>query len=166
MDDTLQTNNYRLITRNCVSLILDWPIYLCKHEKYMCSFYHFATLWWNRYLKFASTLQWRHNGRDGFSNHQPHDCLLSRLFRYRSKKTSKLRVTGLCKGNSPGTGEFPAQRASNAENSSIWWCHHAWMTRILLFCMINTMSDNILVTSGASRSTTILLPESTWNIPL
>ena len=53
-------------------------------------------------------LQWCHNGRDSVSNHQPHDCLLSRLFRRRSKKTSKLRVTGLCAGNSPGTGEFPA----------------------------------------------------------
>ena len=39
-------------------------------------------------------------------------------------KTSKLRVTGLCAGNSPGTGEFPAQMASNAENVSIWWRHH------------------------------------------
>ena len=38
-----------------------------------------------------------------------------------SKKTSKLRVTGLCEGNPPVTGEFPAQRASNAENVSIWW---------------------------------------------
>ena len=37
---------------------------------------------------------------------------------------SKLRVTGLCVGNSPGTGEFPAQMASNAENVSIWWRHH------------------------------------------
>ena len=27
-------------------------------------------------------------------------------------------------GNSPGTGEFPAQMASNAENVSIWWRHH------------------------------------------
>ena len=39
-------------------------------------------------------------------------------------KTSKLRATGLCAGNSPGTGEFPAQMASNAENVSIWWRHH------------------------------------------
>ena len=52
-------------------------------------------------------------------------CLLKRLFRHRSKKTPKLRVTGLCEGNSPVTGEFPAQRASNAENVSIWWHHHA-----------------------------------------
>ena len=69
-------------------------------------------------------LQWRHNGRDSVSNHQPHYCLLNRLFRRRSTKTSKLRVTGLCAGNSPGTGEFPAQMASNAENASIWWRHH------------------------------------------
>ena len=72
-----------------------------------------------------SPLQWRHNGLDGVSNHQPHHCLLSRLFGRRSKKTSKLRVTGLFAGNSPGTGEFPAQMASYAENASIWWRHHA-----------------------------------------
>ena len=70
------------------------------------------------------SLRWRHNGRDSVSNHQPHDCLLNGLFRRRSKKTSKLYVTGLCAGNSPGTGEFPAQMASNAENVSIWWRHH------------------------------------------
>ena len=46
------------------------------------------------------TLLWPHNGRDCVSNHQPHDCLLNRLFRRRSKKTSRLRVTGLCAGNS------------------------------------------------------------------
>ena len=27
-------------------------------------------------------------------------------------------------GNSPVTGEFPAQTASDAENVSIWWRHH------------------------------------------
>ena len=70
------------------------------------------------------SLQWHHNGRGGVSNHQLHDCLLNRLFKRRSKKTSKLRVTALCAGNSPETGEFPAQMASNAENISIWWRHH------------------------------------------
>ena len=70
------------------------------------------------------TLQWRHNGRDGVTNHQPQDCFLNRLFGRRSKKTSKLHVTGLCAGNSPVTAEFPAQRASNAEKASIWWRHH------------------------------------------
>ena len=33
-----------------------------------------------------STLQWRHDGHDSVSNHQPHDCLLNCLFRHRSKK--------------------------------------------------------------------------------
>ena len=50
----------------------------------------------------SSTLQWLHNDHDGVSNHQPHGCLLNHLFRRRSKKTSKLRVTGLWVGNSPG----------------------------------------------------------------
>ena len=58
------------------------------------------------------------------SNHQPHNGLLNLLFRRRSKKTPKLRGTGLCEGNSPVTGDVPSQRASNAENVSIWWRHH------------------------------------------
>ena len=52
-------------------------------------------------------LRWRHNDRAGVSNHQPHGCLLNRLFRRRLKKTSKLRVTGLCAGNSPGPVNSP-----------------------------------------------------------
>ena len=42
------------------------------------------------------------------------------------KEKSKLRVSGLCAGNSPVTGEFPAQMASNAEKDSIWWRHHIY----------------------------------------
>ena len=45
------------------------------------------------------SLQWHHNGHNSVSNHQPYDCLLNRLFRRRSKKISKLRVTGLWVGN-------------------------------------------------------------------
>ena len=52
-------------------------------------------------------LQWRHNDHDGVSNHQPRGCLLNRLFRCGSKKTSKLPVTGLCAGNSPGPVNSP-----------------------------------------------------------
>ena len=48
--------------------------------------------------------------------------------RRRSKKTPKLRVTGLCEGNSQVTSEFPAQRASNAENVSFWWRHHDFIS--------------------------------------
>ena len=77
-----------------------------------------------------STLQWIHNGRDSVSGHQTHDCLLNRSFRRRSKKTSKLRVTALCAWNSPKTGEFAAQMASNEENVSIWWRHHEAVAKL------------------------------------
>ena len=50
--------------------------------------------------------------------------------RRRSKKTQKFRVTGLCEGNSPVNGEFPAQRASDVENVSIWWRHHERVPRL------------------------------------
>ena len=58
----------------------------------------------------TNSLQWRHNKLDSVSNHQPHECLLNRLFKAKIKETSKLRVTGLCEGKSPEVGEIPAQR--------------------------------------------------------
>ena len=64
--------------------------------------HHWSRQWHTKLSPYS--LRWRHNGRDRVSNHQPHHGLLYRLFRRRSKKTSKLRVTGLCVGNSPGTG--------------------------------------------------------------
>ena len=70
------------------------------------------------------SLQCCHNERYGVSNHQRLYCLLNRFFRCKSNKTSKFRVTGLCAGNSPVRGKFPAERASNAENVSIWWRHY------------------------------------------
>ena len=94
----------------------------------MLSHYVKGTLW-SHYLYiwlFHMTIRWRHNECDGISNHQAHNCLLKCLFRCRSKETLKLRVTGLCAGNSPVTGEFPTQRGSNAENVSIWWRHHGF----------------------------------------
>ena len=94
-------------------LILIWTDFNKKSSFYLLSSLH---CW--------RTLHLRHNGHDSVSNHQPHHCLINRLFGCRSKKTSKLRVTGLCAGNSPGTAEFLAQMASNAANVSIWWRHH------------------------------------------
>ena len=83
---------------------------------------HTLDIYW-----YNDSLLWHHNGRDDVSNHQPHECLINHSFRRRSKKTSKLRVTGLCAGNSPVTGEFPTQMAINAEIVSIWWHHHAYV---------------------------------------
>ena len=94
------------------------------------------------YVNDAS--QWHHNGRHGVSNHQPHHCLLNRLFRHRWTNTSKIRVTGLCEGNSPVTGEFPAQMASNADMcvhlmtsswSNVFQINHVkHMNKIRVYC--------------------------------
>ena len=90
-------------------------------------------------------LQWYHNEHNGISNHQHLDCLLNRLFRRISKKTSKFHVTGICKGNPTVTGGFPSQRINNVENVSIWGRHHvtsnkdelpwwAFHVNLLVFC--------------------------------
>ena len=71
-------------------------------------------------LAWSHALQWCHSGHDGVSNHRRLHCLLNPLFRRRSRKTSKIRITGLCVGNSLVTSEFPTHMASNAENVSIW----------------------------------------------
>ena len=113
-------------------------------------------------------LQWRNNGRSGFSNHQPHDC----LYRCRSKKTSKLRVTGICEGNSPVTGEFPAQKASNAENFSIWWRHHGLMRHINAFKLPCSHFQQIVdltnwgLNEMVAMSQTAFWSSSIWKKPL
>ena len=88
-----------------------WP----RHSPHKGSVMQIRFLYHNISMIYHWSLQWRHNERYGVSNHQPHDCLFYRLFRRRSKKTSKLRVTGLCVRDSPVTGEFPAHMASNAK---------------------------------------------------
>ena len=123
---------------------------------------------WNQ----AITLPWRHNGRAGVSNRQSHDCVLNRLFGCRSKKTSKLRVTGLCVGNSPTSGEFPAQMGSYAVNISIWWRHHGFFIPKPQACLLTDCStpvvcapiyENVyicetkILTSGLGKSLTLTL---------
>ena len=65
---------------------------------------HQRSVIWNA---MQTTLHWRHNDHGGVSNHQPDGCLTNRWFRRRSKKTSKLRVTDHCAGNSPGPVNSP-----------------------------------------------------------
>ena len=112
--------------------------YLELLSKFLLRFFLFFQYQWRVVQKVlinisvkSYSLQWRHNGCHSVSNRQPHECSLNRLLRRRSKKISKLRVTDLCVWNSPVTGEFPAQTASNAENISIWWRHH--VIRIHIF---------------------------------
>ena len=107
------------------------------------------------------TLQWRQNEHHGVSNHRLLDCLVKRLFRRRSKKTSKICVTGLWEGNPPVTGGFPSRKASRTENVSIWWRHHdAHGLRFVVFpCNLTTgwlqtttKSNTDLLLSGPFRT--------------
>ena len=69
----------------------------------------------DKYTQPFISLQWRHNEDDDVSNHRRLECLLNRLFRCRYKNTKAPR-------HWPLSGDFPAQRASNAEY--IWWRYH------------------------------------------
>ena len=102
------------------------------------------------FVQGKMTLLWCHNGRDGVSNHQPRHCLLNILYKRRSNKTSKLRVTDLFAGNSPVTGEFPAQMASNAENVSIWW--RQYVNAVWVSTLRNIFQWNFYRNSSISKS--------------
>ena len=112
----------------------------------------------------SDALQWRHNERDGISIHQPHDCLLNRLFRHKSKKTSKLHVTGLCAGNSPGTGEFPTQMASYTENVSIWWRHHGIYASVARPPLVQIMVGRLFHKSLPEPTLACYQLHNRWNL--
>ena len=124
-DDVIVTNNFIAYWWACLRVIIN------AGHKLHCQFLDESV---PRHLprqlpelpitNFTDPLQWCHDERDSVSNHQPPNCLLNRLFRRRSKNISKLRVTGLCAGNSPMTGEFPAQMANKAERASVRWRHY------------------------------------------
>ena len=85
------------------------------------------------------TLQWRRNGRDSVSNHQPHDCLFNCLFRRRSKKISKLRVTGHCARNSPVNSphKWPVTRKMFPFDDVI-------MHIVCIGCLLWVLNDHII----------------------
>ena len=101
----------------------------------------------NRFISYNRSylLQWRHNEHDGVPNHPCLGCLLNRLFRGRSKKISKHCVIGLCEGNPPVTSGFPSQRASDVENVSIWWSHHATVHLNIFMMTFIIVALNILL---------------------
>ena len=104
-----------------------WDLGTSNYQKIYCTNFSYGTVRYNPIYKIrtrspqclnmskhitvsGNSLHWRHNELDGVSTHQPRDCLFTCLFWHRSKKTSKLRVTGLCAGNSPGPVNSPHKR--------------------------------------------------------
>ena len=115
-------------------------------------------------LILVYSLRWRHNDDDSVSNHQPHDCLLNYLLGRISKITSKLRVTGLFAGNSPWTGEFPAQMASNADMFSFDDVIMCQLRSAVMFCRDNDFKNAICAKSAMFFKPHIVL--KTAYIPL
>ena len=101
----------------CPSSDLSLCMLLQQTSKWYRSFYPWTTLYKHIYQSFRDVTLTS-------SRSLNLDRLLNRLFRHRSKNMSKLRATGLYEGNPPVAGGFPSDRASNAENVSIWWRHH------------------------------------------
>ena len=132
--------------QNSASLLHHWPFVRGSHQWPMDSPHKGPTM--QKAFPYRDVLMWLFSSDALHNVTHNNDVIMTAMAsqvtslaivystvnsRRRSKKTSKLRVTGLCGGNSPGTGEFPAQRASNAENVSIWRRHHAliwWRGRV------------------------------------
>ena len=79
-------------------ILVRWHLYIESGPWRQFPMASFPRPHWRCHGCAANSLQWRHNGHYGVSNHQPDDCLFSRLFRRRSEKTSKLHVTGFVRG--------------------------------------------------------------------
>ena len=119
------------------------------------------------------TLQWRYNEHYGVSNHQPHDCLLNRLFRCRSKKTSKLHITGLCAGNSPRRG--PVMRKmipfddvimifleTHVMMSSVQWTESMIFVCVLLFAVLVSALLSFTPPGSSVPSPNDITPLTPW----
>ena len=124
----------------------------------------------------TNALQGRYTGRDGFSNHQPHHCLLNCLFGCRSTKTSKLRVTCFCARNSPVTGEFPAQMALTRKtvpfddvimNPPVMWKAFSWDDIIKSRCHLrNTKGKPVKTGTPSRRQLRLPVWNDVWNVLL
>ena len=68
---------------------------ICRHHDDSSSYKWRGTRYTACLASQVLALQWRHNERGGISNHRLFYCLLYRLFRRKSKKTSKLCSSAL-----------------------------------------------------------------------
>ena len=63
------------------------------------------------------------------------DVTMGAFIQVQIKENIKAPRHWLCAGNSPVTGEFPAQMANNAKNVSIWWRHHIMTSSWKCWCL-------------------------------
>ena len=116
--DFMYDVNKNNFPKGVFNILLVSNIQLCK-QSIARSF-----IWLNHPRYFHVTLKWRHHECDYVLSHQPHDCLLNRLFKVQIKENIKTpRHWPLC-GEFTGDRWIPSTEGSNAENVSISWRHH------------------------------------------
>ena len=99
-------------------------------------------------------LQRRHNRLDSVPNRQPYDCLLNRLFRRWSKKTSKLAslafVRGIHRGPVNSPHKWPVTRKMFLFDDVMWviitfivsWSWFLWLILVDQFWSINYIGQS------------------------
>ena len=142
---------------------------LCRALQPFCRLFYIQNMASQMLFPYTTgrALPWRQNEHNHILNHRRLECLLNCLLRGTPKKTSKLRVNGMCEKNPPVTSGLTSQRANNAVNVSIWWRHHGiwpWIKlksneldrfscvrQILLHVMHLRIFQQSIVTSPAER---------------
>ena len=107
------------------------PFTICHDSPWVSPSLDNASFKWLFRDREFLALRWRHNGHDGVSNHQPHHCLLNRLFGCRSKKNQSSASLAFVRGIHRGPVNSPHKWPVSAENVSIWWRHHGLVLKLL-----------------------------------
>ena len=135
-------SSVRVYSGKSRKILWPWPIDIGSHD----------VRW------IYTLLQWRHNEGHGVSTHRHLNCMFSRSIRRTPKKTSKLRVTGLCEGGPPVTSVYPQKRPVRAKNVSILWRHH-----ILFFIWV---CSRLRIWANAKQVSRLSLQrQSSWDHP-
>ena len=74
--------------------------------------------WWKRCDRRTDRQTDRRTDRQTDGLNQSYSCLVA------AKNIKMSTLLAICEGNSPVTSEWTAQRATNMEKASFWWCDH------------------------------------------
>ena len=107
-------------------------------------------------------LEWRHNGLDSVSNHQPHDCLLNRLFRRRwgkhQRSASLAFVRGIHRGPVYSPQKWPVTRKMFPFHDVIMLLNHGCFLMLSTGVQTHFLALNPYLSFLASPPWWILIP--------
>ena len=107
--------NFYLVNKNVFKVVNSQRKFICPCQR---------GIWGQTLLWELVSLQWRHNGRDGVSDHQPYDCSLNCIFKEQIKENSQSAASQASVREIHRWPVNSLTKTSNAKNVSIWWRHH------------------------------------------